>query len=187
MNFDFYFKRTSFRTMTLYFKTAFKPYFERWKSERKKLSIAQCLTDFAVDHFPGLFESLSDALRQEFIELLKLLVFSHRHNKNDAFLQNPVVDFAIVREPMYKYSRTAQEKYFDYPTFSFLFAWFANSPQARQFSEAKFAENNDSRYPARMFEEITLLGSESLKHLRKSASVIDSKLPHAQKESILTA
>lgn len=39
MNFDFYFKRTSFRTMTLYFKTAFKPYFERWKTDRKKSSI----------------------------------------------------------------------------------------------------------------------------------------------------
>lgn len=173
--------------MTLYFKTIFKPYFERWKSERKKLSIAQCLADFTVKHFHGLFESLSDAQRQEFIELLKLLVFSHRHNKNDAFLQNPVVDFAIVREPMYKYSRTAQEKYFEYPTFSFLFAWFANSPQARMFSEAKFTENNDFRYPARMFEEINLLGSEALNQLRKSASVIDSKLPHAQKESILKA
>lgn len=34
MNFDFYFKRTSFRTMTLYFKIVFKPYFEAWKSER---------------------------------------------------------------------------------------------------------------------------------------------------------
>lgn len=134
MNFDFYFKRTSFRTMTLYFKTAFKPYFERWKAERKKVSIAQCLADFSLAHFPGLLGVLSDTLRQEFIELLKLLVFSHRHNKNDPFLQNPVVDFAIVREPMYKYSRNAQEKYFEYPTFSFLFAWFASSPAAHQFS-----------------------------------------------------
>ena len=31
-NFDFYFKRTSFRTMTLYFKTAYKPFFEDWKT-----------------------------------------------------------------------------------------------------------------------------------------------------------
>lgn len=38
-----------------------------------------------------------------------------------------------------------------------------------------------------MFEEIALLGSEALKLLKKSASVIDSKLPHAHKESILTA
>jgi len=27
-NFDFYFKRTSFRQMTLYFKTQYKPFYE---------------------------------------------------------------------------------------------------------------------------------------------------------------
>lgn len=43
MNFDFYFKRTSFRTMTLYFKTAFKPYFEKWKAEKRKVPISACL------------------------------------------------------------------------------------------------------------------------------------------------
>jgi hypothetical protein len=91
-------------------------------------------------------DSLTDTLRIEFLELLKLLVFSHRHNKNDPFLQNPLVDFAVVREPMYKYSRTAQEKFFDYPTFAFLFAWFAASPDARLFSDSKFADNSDSRY-----------------------------------------
>ena len=49
MNFDFYFKRTSFRTMTLYFKTAFKAYFERWKSDRRKTSINECLIEFSLD------------------------------------------------------------------------------------------------------------------------------------------
>lgn len=107
MNFDFYFKRTSFRNMTLFFKTAFKPFFERWKSNKKKTPISQCLNEFIVGHFNGLFDSLNDSLKEEFIELFKLLVFSHRHNKNDVFLKNPIVDFAIVREPMYKYSRTA--------------------------------------------------------------------------------
>jgi len=29
-NFDFYFKRTSFRQMTLYFKTQYKPFYEQW-------------------------------------------------------------------------------------------------------------------------------------------------------------
>lgn len=32
MNFDFYFKRTSFRTMTVFFKNAYKPFFEKWKA-----------------------------------------------------------------------------------------------------------------------------------------------------------
>lgn len=110
-----------------------------------------------------MFDVINDTLKEEFVELLKLLVFSHRHNKNDAHLQNPVVDFTIVREPMYKYSRSAQEKYFDYPTFAFLFAWFASSPEAHKFSEDKFSDNNDPRYPTRMFQEINLLASEALK------------------------
>ena len=114
-------------------------------------------------------------------------MFSHRHNKNDAFLKDNLVDFAIVREPMYKYSRTAQDKYFDYPTFAFLFAWFSKSPDARSFSDSKFAENNEPRYPQRMFQEIALLGSEALKHLKKSASVLDSKMPGAQRDGVLTA
>lgn len=107
MNFDFYFKRTSFRTMTLYFKLAFKPFFDAWKSDRKKTSVLTCLSAFTSTYFPGLLTRVDDSLCSEFLELLKMLVFSHRHNKNDAFLQDPLVDFAVVREPMYKYSRTA--------------------------------------------------------------------------------
>jgi DNA helicase IV len=42
-----------------------------------------------------------------------------------------------------------------------------------------------------MFQEINLLSSEALKQLKKSATVIDSKLanekPNAHKDSILTA
>ena len=30
-NFDFFFKRTGFRTMSLFYKLAFKPYFDKWK------------------------------------------------------------------------------------------------------------------------------------------------------------
>jgi len=85
-NFDFYFKRTSFRTMTLYFKTAFKSYFEAWKAQRQREPVTECLARFCHDAFPGLLESLKESHRIEFIGLLKLLVFSHRHNKNDAFL-----------------------------------------------------------------------------------------------------
>ena len=38
-NFDFYFKRTSFRTMTLFFKMTFKPYFDKWKQQKRSRSI----------------------------------------------------------------------------------------------------------------------------------------------------
>jgi hypothetical protein len=39
------------------------------------------------------------------LEYLKLLVFSHRHNKNDAYLQDTIESFDLVRDPMYKYSK----------------------------------------------------------------------------------
>lgn len=104
-NFDFFFKRTSFRTMTLFFKLAYKPFFDKWKANKKKYGVVDSLTIFVKEKFPGLFETLSEKARFEFIELVKLLVLSHRHNKNDEFLADPLVDFSIVREPMYKYSK----------------------------------------------------------------------------------
>ena len=48
---------------------------------------------------------------------------------------------------MYKYSRQAQERYFDYPTFAFLFDWFAHHPEAVEFSDSKNKENPDPNYP----------------------------------------
>ena len=129
LNFDFAFKRASFRTMTLYFKTAYKPFFDKWKkSGKRKTSIAESLVAFANLEFPGLLPGMSDKAKFEFIELLKLLVLSHRHNKNDDFLKDTLIDFAIVREPMYKYSKQAQDKYFSFATFAFLFLWFEASP-----------------------------------------------------------
>jgi len=137
--------------MTLYFKTAFKPFFEKWKGQKKNREIKGPLIEFMREHFPGLIESLPPGQAQfEFIELFKLLVFSHRHNKNDSYLQDPMISFAVVREPMYKYSKQAQERFFDHPTFAFLFLWFGQNPEALAFAESKNKENPDPRYPARM-------------------------------------
>lgn len=157
-NFDFYFKRTSFRTMTLFFKTAYKPVFDKWKTQKKCPYVAQSLVDFVQRQFPGLLDTLSEKAKFEFVELLKLLVFSHRHKKNDEYLSDPLIDFELVRDPMYKYSHQAQEKFFNFATFAFLFAWFAADPAAQSFSEKKFAENENPDYPMRMMAEVDLLG-----------------------------
>lgn len=133
--------------MTLFFKLAYKPYFDKWKANKKKYSVVESLISFAKDKFPGLMDTLGEKARFEFIELVKLLVLSHRHNKNDDFLADPLIDFATVREPMYKYSKQAQDKFFSLPTFTFLFAWFEASPEGRAFATEKFAENSDDRHP----------------------------------------
>lgn len=137
-NFDFFFKRTCFRTMTLFFKLAYKPFFDKWKSNKKKSNVIDSLVAFVNQEFPGLLDKMTQKARFEFIELVKLLVLSHRHNKNDEFLKDPIVDFATVREPMYKYSKQAQDKFFNLSTFAFLFAWFATNPQAQAFAVEKF-------------------------------------------------
>ena len=150
MNFDFYFKRTSFRTMTLYFKTLFKPFLEKWKAQKKNRDIKPILVEFMKTSFPGLYEALPSQAQFEFLELFKILVFSHRHNKNDFYLQDPLVSFEVVREPMYKYSKQAQERFFEHPTFAFLFLWFGSNPEALAFANQKNSENTDPRYPTRM-------------------------------------
>ena len=137
MNFDFYFKRTSFRTMTLYFKTLFKPFLEKWKAQKKNRDIKPILVEFMKTSFPGLYETLPSQAQFEFLELFKILVFSHRHNKNDFYLQDPLVSFEVVREPMYKYSKQAQERFFEHPAFAFLFLWFGSNPDSLAFANQK--------------------------------------------------
>ena len=97
---------------------------------------------------------LSEKARIEFIELVKLLVFSHRHNKNDEYLKNPLIPFSIIRDPMYMYSRNAQNNFFEYGTFAFLFAWFESNPYAKIFALEKFRENENPHHPARMTSEV---------------------------------
>ena len=165
-NFDFFFKRTCFRTMTLFYKLAYKPFFDQWKANKKKYTVLESLIRFAKEQFGGLLDTLGEKARFEFIELLKLLVLSHRHNKNDDFLADPLIDFATVREPMYKYSKQAQDRFFSLSTYSFLFAWFAQAPKSRAFAAEKFAENVDAQYPDRMMTEVDQLGIEAKELLK---------------------
>jgi len=97
--------------MTLFFKLKFKPFLDTWQVKKRgavnAISVNPLLETFTRSFFPGLFES---ALSQEndqkhFLEYLKLLLFSHRHNKNDEFLKDTIKSFDLVRDTMYKYSK----------------------------------------------------------------------------------
>ncbi len=58
--------------------------------------------------------------------MLMVVVHSHRHNKDDPFINNlNAVDFSLVRDTMYKYSKKAQDRFFSYPVFAFLFYSFS--------------------------------------------------------------
>merc|ERR1719273_2031537 len=79
-NFDFYYKRTGFRTMALFFKTAFNPFLDMWKSSKNTKPVEALLQEYTSTQFPGLLENMpSEAVQSTFLELVKLLLFSHTH------------------------------------------------------------------------------------------------------------
>lgn len=70
---------------------------------------------------------------------MMMIVFSHRYSKGDKFIleseacantqvQAPI-DFTIIRDTMYKYSKKAQDRYFSFPIEAFLFAAFSLSDE----------------------------------------------------------
>ena len=71
---------------------------------------------------------------------------------------------------MYKYSRGAQDTFFDRATFAFLFAWFEASPRARAFTKSKCAENMNAGHEERVTDEIAELGLEAQLKLRQGHS-----------------
>ena len=77
---------------------------------------------------------LSERAAEEFIDLILVLIMSHRSEKEDPCLKDTIIDFSIVRDPMYKYSCAAQEKFLNYPAYSFLLQWFYGCPTGKVFA-----------------------------------------------------
>jgi hypothetical protein len=66
--------------MTLYFKISFKPYFDLCRSKRKKQPISDFILKYVTECQPGLLNLFAnEEQRQTYIEMLKMLMFCHRH------------------------------------------------------------------------------------------------------------
>lgn len=70
-------------------------------------------------------------------------VYAHRHNKDDVFIlesrKDKYIDFSIVRDVMYSYSKKAQDKFFSHAIESYFLAKFAISPEGQSFIHGKEA------------------------------------------------
>jgi len=44
--------------MTLFYKTAFKPYYDLCRSKRKQQPVSDFIVKYVQEEYPGLFESL---------------------------------------------------------------------------------------------------------------------------------
>ena len=104
---------------------------------------------------------LTEDSQTDFVNMLMAVVHSHRHNKEDMFLSENNVDFSIVRDTMYKYSKKAQERFFGVPFFAFLFTWFADSQEGIKFTFTKFSPKGPE-YFMRIKAEINELRDEAM-------------------------
>jgi hypothetical protein len=113
----------------------------------------------------------SDAEIMEYIQLLKLVVFAHRYNKCDEFLANPVISFDVVRDPMYRFSRTAESSYLVIPVLAFLLSWFAKSSTGQEFVAEKCKENSDPAFGPGLSSEVREMGKRAMDSLSKNCSL----------------
>jgi hypothetical protein len=104
-----------------------------------------------------------------------MIVFSHRHCKNDLFITETLQsgvnnsDFTIMRDVMYKYSKKAQDRFFEHYIEAFYFASFALSQESLDFVKQKPNIIEDPTKLDRLAQDLNDLKDqavESLKHLR---------------------
>mmetsp|Transcript_7809 Transcript_7809/g.13096 ORF Transcript_7809/g.13096 Transcript_7809/m.13096 type:complete len:141 (-) Transcript_7809:495-917(-) len=123
---------------------------ERLKNAQKNLSsVTKADMDENIERFlrkqvsGELFRSkeINDGWRQQIIISMMVFLFSHRHTKVDQFIvetrervnslakEFPFMhmDFTVVRDVMYKYSKKAQERFFSFPIETYFFVKFAQS------------------------------------------------------------
>jgi hypothetical protein len=110
--------------------------------------------------------------------MLSLVVLSHRHNKEESITKKKdkyELDFSIVRDTMYKYSKKVQERFFKNSPLAFLFIAFAASPEGMDFINQKFNEKGQD-YLVRMYAEMSELRDEAIKSLKSTKSDASAKL-----------
>ena len=79
------------------------------------------------------------------------------------------VDFTLVRDTMYKYSKQAQKRFFENPALAFMFAWFSSSTEGLNFIQSKYNEKGQD-YLDRIYQEIETLKQQALQALSTHAS-----------------
>lgn len=122
--FDFFFYRSCFRIMNEFYKEKFKHFYNftckkqgTASASTSKQEVDGLLEKFLLsifgndvfDHGP----KCEEHEKKQMINSMLMIVFSHRHCKNDLFITETlesgthVSDFSIMRDVMYKYSKKA--------------------------------------------------------------------------------
>jgi hypothetical protein len=134
---------------------------------------------FNYDDQPDLGSSEKMAL----INTMMMIVFSHRYCKGDLFIHEAInnvnensIDFSIVRDVMYKYSKKAQDRFFSHPIDAFLFATFSLSDEGIQFLKSKPDNMGDAHKLQRLQHDLSELKNQSIYSLEKQGKLSDGSL-----------
>jgi hypothetical protein len=92
-----------------------------------------------------------------------LILQSHRYKKGEEFSENR--DFSIIRDPMYKFSSEAKDRFFANINMAFFFHYFVLNGANEFFITQKGPVKNDL-YMNKLKEAIIRLDRDSLMGLR---------------------
>jgi len=101
-------------------------------------------------------------------------VYAHRHNKDDKFIletkQAGFIDFSIVRDVMYKYSKKAQDRFFEQPIEAYFFAKFAQlGREFIQNKEKTMTKDCDFKL-SKLMKNTDSLQQQAIASLKKASS-----------------
>lgn len=111
--------------------------------------------------------TLSDLQLEEILSCVLSIVLSPLYKKKEIIdaTADQSVNFKIVRDTMYKYSRKVQEKFFSSPTFAFMFLKWTDDPLILKNLEEKQVEQ-DEKTGRRLMSEISNMREDAFNLLK---------------------
>jgi hypothetical protein len=78
----------------------------------------------------------------EYTSAILSIVLSHHFQKKDikSMIDGTSVDFILVRDSMYKYSKKAEERLFSNPCFAYFFVQFASCAEGKAYIDSKLTK-----------------------------------------------
>lgn len=119
--------------------------------------------DLSIDNFilmmfgQNFLNEFGLQMRETFRYTMISMIYSHRHEKGDRFLKEIMdaghsLNFQILRDVMYKYSKKVQDQLLAQTIESFLFVKFADHAEAEAFITEKSKDTQDKS--ARLISEL---------------------------------
>ena len=104
-------------------------------------------------------------------------VYAHRHNKDDKFIVEAqakgYIDFSIVRDVMYRYSKKAQDRFFDNAIESYFFAKFALVGKQFILNKDKSMTKDSDYKVSKLVTNTNILSDLAIKSLEAKAKKQD--------------